>query len=403
MNKKLPHSIIGAGAAGFFGACACKSSSTEDVLLFEKSSQLLSKVRVSGGGRCNVTHACFEPKELVANYPRGHKALIGPLHHFGPRQTIEWFEARGVLLKVEGDGRMFPTTDNSQTIIDCLTHEAAHLGVQVKTHVSVENIEKNHDCFVITTAKEKILAKTILIATGSSRPMFDILKNLGHTIIPPVPSLFTFNVPTSPLLDLAGISMKNVRASIENSPFAQEGPLLLTHWGFSGPAIIKLSAWAARWLHDAQYRATLIINWVPHLPRHTVIQELENARTTRRTSLAEPCFALPKNLWKHFVTTSNISSDTLWNTLPNTKLSHLAHTLCHSSFAIDGKTTYKEEFVTCGGVHLDEVDFKTMQSKIIPHLFFAGEVLDIDGITGGFNFQNAWTTSWIAGNAMATL
>ena len=399
--NKLSHVVIGGGAAGFFGACVCKNSSQEEVLVLEKSGQLLSKVRISGGGRCNVTHACFEPKELAANYPRGYKALVGPFYRFGPQQTIEWFQERGVVLKVEEDGRVFPTTDSSQTIIDCLTNEAKRLGVRIQTHASVEHIEKNHDSFVVTTAGEKIFCKTLLVATGSSRPLFDILKNLGHTIVSPVPSLFTFTVPTSPLLDLAGVSVKNIRASIEHSPFVQEGPLLLTHWGFSGPAIIKLSSWAARWLHDAQYKAALIINWVPHLSQQDVVHRLENERNVRRSSVSEPCFDLPKNLWKRFVTLSNISSDLLWNALSNAKIAQLAHTVTRSSFAIEGKAPYKEEFVTCGGVHLDEVDFKTMQSKIVPNLFFAGEVLDIDGITGGFNFQNAWTTSWIAGNAMA--
>lgn len=402
---QLPYIIVGGGAAGFFGACACKSHTTADVHIFERSASVLAKVRISGGGRCNVTHQLFDPQLLAQKYPRGGKALIGPFSRFGPKETIQWFSDRGVLLKAEKDGRMFPITDDSQTIIQCLLDEAQQLGVHIQTHTAIENIERREDHFIITTVHDTICCKAILVATGNARPMYAILERLGHTIIPPVPSLFTFNVPQSPLLDLAGISIDPVRIALEGSKMEQEGALLLTHWGFSGPAALRLSAWGARWLHDCAYKAPLKIGWVPQLSQTAILEELERTKEEYKIGVvaSHPLFALPKNLWKRLALLSGIEPHALWNSVSKKVLSKFAEILTISRFTIEGKTTYKHEFVTCGGVCIDEVDFKTMQSKIVPGLFFAGEVLDIDGITGGFNFQNAWTTAWIAGNAMRSL
>lgn len=397
--------VIGGGAAGFFGAIACaQANSMHKVLLLEKNRQLLSKVRISGGGRCNVTHACFEPSQLVQNYPRGHRALRGPFTRFQPKDTIQWFKERGVELKVEEDGRMFPITDSSETIINCLMQSAQISGVIIKTECGIQNIHFCNPGFELHLSNGEILScAKLLIATGSNSHVYEILKNLGHTIVPPVPSLFTFNVPDSPLLDLAGITIPSVHACIEGTELEQKGPLLLTHWGFSGPAILKLSAWGARILHEKQYQATLLLNWLPEDTKESIISVLNDWKVKNPAKMvsSESPFALPKNLWKKLIGISNIPPEMRWSHLSKALFNQLVDTLIQSRFKISGKSTFKEEFVTCGGVDLDDVNFKTMESKKCPGLYFAGEVLDIDGVTGGFNFQNAWTTSWIAGNAMA--
>lgn len=398
--------IMGGGAAGFFAAIACAgAASSPQVILLEKTNQLLSKVRISGGGRCNVTHACFEPKILVQNYPRGGKELIGPFNRFQPKDTIQWFESRDVLLKTEEDGRMFPVTDSSQTIIDCLQAEAKKSGVEVRLKTGVENFERTEKGFLLHLSNgETISCDRLLIATGSNRNIYETIANLGHTIIPLVPSLFTFNVPTSPLLELAGISVEKALVKIANTPLEQTGPLLITHWGFSGPAILKLSAWGARILHDLNYHATLIIDWLPDFNLEMLRKTLSDARQQypERVIANESLFGLPRNLWKKLTTLAGISQEQRWATLSNKSITSLADVLHANSYQIEGKTTYKQEFVTCGGIKLDEVNFKTMESRICPGLYFAGEVLDIDGVTGGFNFQNAWTTGWIAGNAIGS-
>jgi predicted Rossmann fold flavoprotein len=394
---KKTHVIIGGGAAGFFGALSCAGDSR--VIILEKTRQLLAKVRISGGGRCNATHHCFDPAELVKNYPRGHKALRGPFTRFQPRDTIAWFESRGVPLKVEEDGRMFPVTDNSETIINCLMAEAKKLGVEIRTECNVKDLTPTPEGFDILLASGETLAcQSVLLATGGTRHGFDLATKLGHTIVPPVPSLFTFNVPDSPLLDLAGISVEGAECVIEGTSLKQKGPVLITHWGFSGPAVLKLSAWGARILHDLDYKATVTIRWLGDFTDSQVlevIQETKAKHGARSVQGASPFAAIPRNLWQRLA-----SFEGSWAQLNKQELARIVQRLTRDSYQLQGKTTYKSEFVTCGGVALDEVNFTTMESRKCPGLFFAGEVLDIDGVTGGFNFQAAWTTGYIAGNAM---
>jgi predicted Rossmann fold flavoprotein len=365
--------VIGGGAAGLFAAI--HAAPGKKVLLLEKTAVLLAKVRVSGGGRCNVTHACFDPKVLVQNYPRGSRELVGPFHRFGPRDTINWFEKRGVKLKTEKDGRMFPVTDNSQTIIDCLLNEAKRVGVEIRTRQRVQSITPGFTLYMQDGNTE--ICDRLLLATGSSPEGHHFAHELGHTIVPPVPSLFTFNVPGSSLADLSGIAVEDAELRIVG--LEQRGPLLITHFGFSGPAALKLSAWGARKLHACQYKAELCINWLPSLTEEEIFERLKASKEWR---------PLPRNLWKRLTESG--------------KPREIARRLHADLYQVDGKTTHKEEFVTCGGVELKEVDFRTMESKKCPGLLFAGEVLDIDGITGGFNFQNAWTTGMIAGTWSVT-
>lgn len=407
MPKPLTIAIIGGGAAGFFGAITCASANPHHrVILIEKARQVLAKVRISGGGRCNVTHACFDPAVLIQNYPRGGKELRGPFSRFQPRDTIQWFESHHVPLKVEDDGRMFPITDSSETIINCLMQQARALKVELWTERGVVDCQKVPEGFQLKLTNDEILiCDRLLIATGSSTKTHAWLETLGHTIAKPVPSLFTFNIPNSPLLELAGTSVLKAQVSIEGTSLQQMGPLLITHWGFSGPAILKLSAWGARILNDMNYRGVLRINWLPDLSVNDIKNKLMAYRkdsATRQLSTESP-FPFSKNLWKAFLMMASISHELKWAALSNQYINGLSETLHSSSFKIDGKSTYKDEFVTCGGINLSEVNFKTMESRLCPNLHFAGEVLDIDGVTGGFNFQNAWTTSWIAGKAMAVV
>ena len=389
--------IIGGGAAGFFAAVtSAKTNPSAGVILLEKTRSLLSKVRISGGGRCNVTHACFDPKELVKNYPRGSKELIGPFHRFQPQDTIRWFEERGVELKTEEDGRMFPITDQSETIIVCLQEEAKKTGVQIRLQQTIESIEKKEKGFEIHLSQdEKLLCDKIILATGSSHQGHTLAQSLGHTIIPPVPSLFTFNVPDSSLHELAGISVNPAILKIEGTKLRQEGPLLITHWGFSGPAALKLSAWGARILHEMNYEAILCVNWHPH---PLDLLKLKKEHPLQLLSLLNPP-SLAKQLWRYLLIKAQIDTQKKLKDLGDKTLSQLAHFLQNDTYKIQGKTTYKQEFVTSGGISLNEVNFKTMESKKCPGLYFAGEILDIDGVTGGFNFQNAWTTGWIAGSS----
>ena len=397
--------VIGGGAAGFFGAIACaQKNPLAQVTILEKTRQVLAKVRVSGGGRCNVTHSCFEPAQLVKNYPRGNKALLGPFHSFQPRDTIEWFERRGVILKTEEDGRMFPITDTSQTIIDCLTQEARKAKVNVKLESGIERIEREEGAFKLFLSNGECLhADRLLLATGSHPLAHQWAASLGHTIVPPVPSLFTFNIHNFSLKELAGISVEQAEVKIDGTSLAQSGPLLITHWGFSGPAALKLSAWGARDLHQKGYKGTFVINWISAFQAERVISTLQQWRKDfpRRSLGSENPFSLPRQLWKVLLTRAEIDTEKKWVNVDNASLSRLVQCLREDRYPIEGKSTYKQEFVTCGGIHLDEINFKTMESRKCPHLYFAGEVLDIDGVTGGFNFQNAWTTSWLAGQAMA--
>ena len=400
--------IVGGGAAGFFAAITCAQAAPgAKVLLLEKGPQFLAKVRISGGGRCNVTHACFDARELTRRYPRGERALIAPFHAFHARHTVDWFESRGVTIKAEADGRMFPTTDSSQTIIDCLLREARAAGVQLFTQRGVEGAVKiAEDTFEVTLAgDEKLQCDRLLLATGGCRTpaLGQLAVSLGHTLEPPVPSLFTFHIETPWLRELAGVSVESAEVSAPGAGLRERGALLVTHWGLSGPAVLRLSAWGARELHQRDYRFALQINWLPQFSEETLRGELASKRAAHpaRLVLNTPVAPLPGRLWEQLVLAASIPRDTRWSALSKTALHALVLQLTKSEFHVVGKSLNKDEFVTCGGVRLSEVNFKTMESRICPGLYFAGELLDVDGITGGFNFQAAWTTGWIAGNAMA--
>jgi len=404
--------IVGGGAAGFFAALTCAEARPDaEIFILEKTAQFLSKVKISGGGRCNVTHACFDARELTTRYPRGERALIAPFQHFQAADTVAWFEQRGVKLKTEEDGRMFPTTDSSQTIIDCLMRAANEAGIKLKTNCSVENIVKKPDGrFEITladksSAGEKILCDKLLLAIGGCRTpaLGQLAVSLGHTLAPPVPSLFTFHVEIPWLRDLAGVSLEAVEASVPGTKLRERGALLLTHWGLSGPAILRLSAWGAREMHERNYCFPLHINWLPDLNEEKIAAAFQTCRKSQPAKFITntPLAKLPLRLWEQLVIAAGIARDARWAALSGAGQHKLIQQLLRSEFPVSGKSLNKDEFVTCGGVKLSEVNFKTMESRLCPGLFFAGEVLDIDGITGGFNFQAAWTTGWLAGRAMA--
>ncbi len=401
--------VIGGGAAGFFAAIKCAAGNPEcRVVIFEKSTKILSKVRVSGGGRCNVTHACYDFKKLPEFYPRGRQELIGSFSRFNVNHTIEWFEQRGVKLKTEDDGRMFPVTDNSQTIIDCLMDDAERLNIVIELNHHLQQIKKtNDDSFDLIFQDGKSFRCDKLILTVGGYPMlkgFDFIAAIGHTIIVPVPSLFTFNIPLSPLKGLEGIAVPDASISLEGTKLSETGPLLITHWGISGPAAIKLSAWAARMLNEKKYEINLHINWLSQKSEDQLkdfFTELKSNHPQKKV-LANSFFGLPQRLWERLVTLSGITEKENVADLSKQKINSLIQLLCNMILRCKGKTTYKEEFVTCGGVSLKEVNLQTMESTKVKGLYFAGEVLDIDGITGGFNFQSAWTTGWIAGLNAAT-
>jgi predicted Rossmann fold flavoprotein len=400
--------IIGGGAAGFFAAItAAIAHSHALVILLEAGREFLTKVRISGGGRCNVTHHCFEPSQLVQYYPRGGKALRGAFSRFQPKDTIAWFKSRDITLKTEADGRMFPITDDSTTIANCLLETAKEYGVHLRPNSPVKSLQKLENQFWIELKNGEILkGDRVLIATGSNPTGYRWAKELGHQIQEPVPSLFTFNLKDPRLTDLAGIAVENVRVSLVSSDqkkLEQMGPLLITHWGVSGPAILKLSAWGARLLHDQKYQMPLIINWLPNYNRETlqaILLETKKSQPRKQILTVSPV-EIPKRLWQSLVTFIGIDSKMVWADLSKKSLNNLLIELLQGEYLIKGKGVFKEEFVTCGGVNLSEINFKTMQSKKCPGLFFAGEVLDIDGVTGGFNFQSAWTTGWLAGQAIA--
>lgn len=390
--------VIGGGAAGFFGAIQA-ASRHKKVALLEKSRKVLSKVRISGGGRCNVTHACFDPKLLVRHYPRGSRELLGPFTRFQPSDTVQWFEDRGVALKTEDDGRIFPTTDDSETIISCLTKAAKD--VDLRLGVNISRLQKQNDEWLVETSEGEMRSTAVLLATGSMPQGHLLAESLCHTIIPPVPSLFTFNTPSSPLLDLSGISIPRAAVSVDGIDLQETGPLLLTHFGFSGPAVLRLSAWGARELHGMNYTATLKIDWTGGESRQQLQERLQQLKATKAslTFSIDAILDLPKALVKRFHELLQIKAKRFAD-LSTKEMHQLMDFLQNSRFQIEGKTTHKQEFVTCGGVRLSDVNFKTMESRLCPGLYFAGEVLDIDGITGGFNFQNAWTTGWIAGSSV---
>lgn len=396
--------VAGGGAAGFFGAIACARQHPErKVVLIEKTRQLLSKVRISGGGRCNVTHACFDPALLIKHYPRGGQELRGPFSRFQPLDTIEWFESRGVKLKTEEDGRMFPLSEQSETIIHCLLQEAKSAGVEIRLEHGIQRIVKRDVGFQLELSSGQLCAcEALLLATGSAPKIYPMLQELGHQIVPLVPSLFTFNTPESPFLELAGVSVTPVSVHLPAFGLEQTGPLLFTHWGLSGPAVLKLSAWGARELHVVDYQTSVIINWLPIYNEEELrlrLLLLKKGQPARCIS-SEAIDGIPKQLWKKLVMHAEIPAEMRWAGLPNKQLEALLSHLRSTTLSIQGKTTYKQEFVTCGGVALEEVNFRTMESRVCPGLFFAGEILNIDGVTGGFNFQNAWTTGWIAGHSI---
>jgi predicted Rossmann fold flavoprotein len=399
--------VIGGGAAGFFGAIAsARKNLLAQVILLEASQQLLSKVRISGGGRCNVTHACFDAKVLVQNYPRGNKALIGAFSRFQPQDTVAWFHKHGVQLKTEADGRMFPITDSSETIINCLMSAAKMAGVKICTGTTVLSVNKiNSEFAVILKSGEKLECDRILIATGGNPIGYKIAQGFGHVVETPVPSLFTFNIRDESLRELAGVSVNSVKLRLnipEQPQLEQTGALLITHWGISGPAVLKLSAWGARILHESKYQGTLLVNWLPELKQEEIRQKLLQTKeeVPRRSVLLHRGIDIPHRLWQYIVSRIDIDSETPWAEISKKHLNLLVQGLSQGQYLVNGKGVFKDEFVTCGGVNLKEINFKTMESKLVPGLYFAGEVLDIDGITGGFNFQSAWTTSYLAGVAM---
>ena len=394
--------IVGGGAAGFFTAInIVERNPKAKVAILERGAEVLGKVRISGGGRCNVTHACFEPNELVKFYPRGEKELRGPFHQFCSGDTIEWFERHGVALKIEDDGRMFPVSNSSQTIIDCFLKATQQLGIKVLTGQSVQSIFKKDNYWKIDTQNQNYQAENLILATGSNPKIWEMLQEFGHAIIPPVPSLFTFNSKDPRIKELPGVSAK-VTVRVKDTKLEATGPLLITHWGMSGPAILKLSAWGARILHDKNYQFTLLVNWLNDLDTEEALVQLKTLKQeqAKKTVAKKSPFELTNRLWESLVLASGISAETKWADLSKTQLQHLAQQLTNGVFQINGKSTFKEEFVTAGGIDLKEINFKTMESKIHPNLYFAGEIVNIDAITGGFNFQNAWTSGFIVANAV---
>ena len=392
--------VIGGGAAGFFAALsAAQHHPSAQVVLFEKTAKLLSKVKISGGGRCNVTHHCFSPSALSKHYPRGGKQLKKALGKFQASDTVAWFESRGVALKTESDGRMFPTTDSSQTIIDCLLHEADQRGVDIRLQSPVRELTPlAQGGFTLNGER----FDRVVVATGGSpkREGLAWLEALGHAVENPVPSLFTFNMPGSDITALMGVVVPNALVRIQGTTLAQQGPVLVTHWGMSGPAVLKLSAWGARELAERGYEFSVQVNWIGVANEAEVNAAIDDAMPDiRRKKVANACpFELPKKFWAFLLARAEVPADAVWLDLGKKAKNKLVNTLLNDVYEVRGKTTFKEEFVTCGGIALSEVDFNTMQSRVVPGLYFAGEVLDVDGVTGGFNFQAAWTTGFVAGS-----
>ncbi|SFZ89388.1 hypothetical protein SAMN05428642_101224 [Flaviramulus basaltis] len=390
--------IIGGGAAGFFAAINVAEQNPElKVAILERGKEVLTKVKVSGGGRCNVTHAEFIPKELVVNYPRGEKELLGPFHEFMTGDTIEWFEKRGVELKIEDDGRMFPITNSSQTIIDCFLNEAKKHGVEILMNHSVKTIKKEALFYKIETSQSDFLSKKILVATGSNPKIWKLLEELGHTISQPVPSLFTFNITDERIQDIPGVVALNVEVKVLETNLWSEGPLLITHWGMSAPSILKLSAFGALELAKRDYKFQIEINFIrKSFEDCLAILKVLKHDLAKKAVFKSTQFDLPKRLWHKLVLASNMNMVTRWADLNKNQLEDLSNQLTSAIFNVEGKSTFKEEFVTAGGINLKEVNFKTFESKLHENLYFAGEVLNVDAVTGGFNFQNAWTSAYIA-------
>ena len=397
--------VIGGGAAGFFAAInAAEQNPKLRIDILERGKEVLQKVKISGGGRCNVTHACWIPKELVKFYPRGGKALLGPFNRFACGDTLAWFEDRGVKLKEEADGRIFPVSNDSQSIVDCLMESVRRAGIRVHTQTRVQDIRPLPEGGFEVITDKVLKADAIVVTPGSSPAVWSILERLGHQVITPVPSLFTFNIKDARIKELAGISVPNATVEvIGQKKLKANGPLLVTHWGMSGPGILKLSAWGARWMHEQQYRFRIRVHWIPASGNAEEVREAIYARKiglAKKKVQTNQQFDLPARLWKNLCIAAGIDADIFWADLTKQQLNNLSQQLALGEYEVTGKSTFKEEFVTAGGVALDEVNFTRFESKLIPNLFMAGEVLDIDAVTGGFNFQAAWTGGRIIGEAI---
>lgn len=402
MNSKYDIIIIGGGAAGFFTAInIVENNPNLNVAILERGKTVLEKVRISGGGRCNVTHACFVPNDLVKFYPRGERELKGPFNQFCSGDTIEWFEKHGVELKIEEDGRMFPVSDSSETIIDCFMDAVKKLKIDVLTNHSVQELYKTETHWKVTTTQDVFTCENVVMATGSNPKIWELLQNLGHSIEEPVPSLFTFNVTDARIKDLMGISTP-ATVKVKKSKLEASGPLLITHWGLSGPGILRLSAWGARELADKKYHFAIMVNWLDETSFDEAIEALKESKedNAKKSVLKYPQFELPKRLWENLVKAAGITEEVKWADLNKNQLNALTEQLTNGEYQVYGKSTFKEEFVTAGGIQLKEVNFKTMESKLLPNLYFAGEILNIDAITGGFNFQNAWTGGFIVAESI---
>ncbi len=397
--------VIGGGAAGFFTAINAKEMNPElDITILEKGKEVLQKVKISGGGRCNVTHACFEPLELVQFYPRGEKELLGPFHQFMTGDTFEWFENNGIPLKIEKDNRVFPESNSSQTIIDCFLGKTKALGIPVLKNHGVNSIKKQGDSWLVTTKEQQFVCDAVVMAAGSSKKVWELSKALRHSIISPVPSLFTFNIKDPRIKDLLGISVPNATVQLEDTNLEASGPLLITHWGMSGPAILKLSAFGARVLAEKNYEYQVQVNWLSR-PTHKIVNVLLNLKkkhSKKQVIVRSPFEEIPKRLWERFVLATTIKTTFNWADVSHEQIDALANQLTKSVYTAKGKSTFKEEFVTAGGVDLREINFKNFESKLQNNLFFVGEVLNIDAVTGGFNFQNAWTGGWLCAKALAS-
>ena len=406
MKQKKHIVVIGGGAAGFYGAIRAAELNPDALItIVEKTPKLLGKVKVSGGGRCNLTHNCFGPVPLAANYPRGQKLLKQLFYTYGAAETCQWFEKRGLPLVAEPDGRMFPVTNSSQSVIDLFLREAQQKNIQIITGTGVQAISRGDDgIFELQAGQQKISADKVLVTTGGApKPeAYDWLAKLGHTIEAPVPSLFTFNIPDKELHQLAGISVPNATVRIETTKLIYVGPLLITHWGLSGPAVLKLSAFGARWINEEHYKFGIQVRWVAEEKEEQLRTNLQDysRHNPKQQVLKHPLYELPLRLWQFLCTKAGVEQEQRWLDLSKKTTNRLLEVLYRDPYGVSGKTTFKEEFVTCGGVSLADVNPATMESRVVPGMYFAGEVLDIDGITGGFNFQSAWTTAWIAGSNM---
>ncbi len=402
MNQNFDIIIVGGGAAGFFTAINIVEKNPKlKVAILERGKEVLQKVKISGGGRCNVTHACFEPNELVKFYPRGEKELRGPFHQFCSGDVVQWFKNHGVELKTETDGRMFPVSNSSETIIDCFVHLTQKLKIKIITEQSVKFVFLLDNYWKTETQNETYLSEKLILTTGSNPKIWEMLEGLSHHIVSPVPSLFTFNVKNKLFNDLMGVSAQ-VSIRVKDSKLTASGSLLITHWGFSGPAILKLSAWGAREFFDRNYQFTIYINWLNDIQSNDceqILKDLKQEHSKKSVSKKSP-FDITNRLWESLILSSSIDNETKWADLTKIQLQNLAKALTNCAFNVNGKSSFKEEFVTAGGIDLKEINFKTMESKLLKNLYFAGEIVNIDAITGGFNFQNAWTSGFIVANAV---